>query len=199
MNTVSASHSIPSAEWNTVLIATQGAFHNLISFQLVKAYSGIWGPPSSFLQGGGNCNCSEKRFVIMDLKLKTSTGILSPSWTISSSSDGKTNLKTILKLLKLLPSGTGMSWRKRFILFSSWRCLPLNPSTHTRVKSHSPCNAYLEWKVFQYNRLDYQEPLQYKTQSVLLLNLPGRRVLPHPICTWVCFNNFVCWKIKDNN
>jgi len=25
----------------------------------------------------------------------------------------------------------------------------------------------------------------------MLLNLPGRQVLPHHICTWVCFNNFI--------
>ena len=37
------------------------------------------------------------------------TGILSLSWTLSSSSDGKTILKTILKLPKLLPSVTGTS------------------------------------------------------------------------------------------
>ena len=57
-----------------------------------------------------------KRICMMAINWKR-LQLFSPSWTLSSLSDGKTVLKTILKLLKLLPSGTGMSWRKPFFIF----------------------------------------------------------------------------------
>jgi hypothetical protein len=162
----------------------------------VNAYSGIWVPPSSFLQGGGNCNCSERELLSWHYNWKhlqvywIQVGLFRVHMMVKPSWKPSWSFFSCYHLVQVWVDGN------RSIFFSGWRCLQIDTNTRTRVKSHSPYHAYLEWKVFQSNRLDYQEPLQYSTQTIMLMNLQGRRVLPYHICMWVCFNNLICWKIK---